>query len=64
MNHGIFDRVPMLVIDTSENRYTRYVGTHRTGQWLGTEPLSAIEIEMLRADPVTFFGANDPRGAA
>lgn len=64
MNEKIFSRVPLIVIDTATNRYTRYVGARRTGQWIGSEPLLSAEIEALRLSPVAFFGANDPRGAA
>jgi hypothetical protein len=64
MNDKIFDRVPLMVIDTATNTYTRYVGVKRTGQWRGNKPLPAVEVELLRKDPRTYFGANDPRSAA
>lgn len=64
MNDRIFDRVPMLVVDTATNTYTRYVGTRRTGRWQGSQNLSAHEVEMLRRDPEDFFGKGDSRGAA
>jgi len=64
MTQQISNRTPLLVIDTATNTYTRYVGTHRMGRWRGDAPLSAEHVEALRADPVEYFGAEDPRGAA
>jgi hypothetical protein len=64
MNDALFDRVPLLVIDTATNTYTRYIGPRRNGRWIGAEPLSRVEVEMLRHDPIAFFGENDLRAPA
>lgn len=65
MSIQIFNRTPLIVIDTATNTYTRYVGPNRSGQWRGGDySLKAADVEALRADPVEFFGVGDPRGAA
>ena len=65
MTHQIFDRTPLLVIDTATNTFTRYIGTRRVGRWTsGDYNLSPDDIEALRADPAAYLGEEDPRGAA
>jgi len=65
MNIQIFDRAPLVVIDTATNTYTRYIGSRRAGQWRGDEySLKPAEVEALRCNPAEFFGEGDPRGAA